>query len=384
MTDDQPGAEPERSGALFWRNWQGYQAGAGPAYEATLYSDAALNGAYVVAGMGPYTLFNTIATRHGELKETLVIRWSSHLPEGTYLPSNYKKSATDSWLGLELDQEFAAVLALVLGVRLWAGGVTREFRDENDPAGQPVAFAHVAPTWQRPRYAVLPRLLDATVFIGDLPTRLARLSALNAAESVALIRAARLYQMAVWVADEDPELAWLQLVSAAEVAADHWYGNKQEPTEALADSQSELVELLRERGGEELVAEVATKLSGVVGSTRKFLEFLTAFAPDPPDTRCEDAFQVPWTSLRKRLRLVYKYRSKRLHSGIPFPGVLNQPPQSGGGEPVRFMEKPPGVAAITATSHWPASELPMFLWLFEHIVRGALLRWFHESLGSNE
>jgi acyl-CoA synthetase (AMP-forming)/AMP-acid ligase II len=31
--------------------------------------------------------------------------------------------------------------------------------------------------------------------------------------------AARLYQMAIRVADEDPELVWLQLISAAEVAA---------------------------------------------------------------------------------------------------------------------------------------------------------------------
>ena len=37
-------------------------------------------------------------------------------------------------------------------------------------------------------------------------------------KAIAIVRAARLYQQAVWVADDDPNLAFLWLVSAVEVS----------------------------------------------------------------------------------------------------------------------------------------------------------------------
>jgi hypothetical protein len=48
--------------------------------------------------------------------------------------------------------------------------------------------------------------------------------AVNAApaDQVALIRAARLHQDAVWIAEQEPELAWLMLVSALETGAGRW------------------------------------------------------------------------------------------------------------------------------------------------------------------
>jgi hypothetical protein len=267
-----------------------------------------------------------------------------------------------------------------LGVRVWSGGITREFSPA-DPYGSPVAYDHVRPVWQPSKRPVLPDLAGAIVSLEDVPDLLRRIPALKADESVALIRAARQYQLAIWVADEDPELAWLQLVSAAEVAATFWKGQTVDPTVAVNEVMPELVALLRDAGGEPLVVKAAAELATLVGSTRRFLDFMLTFDPGPPQERCPDAGQVPWGQLRKRLRLIYMYRSDRLHSGEPFPPPLHRPPLILG-EPPRPSEKPG--AWSSGVSRRPATELPMYLWLFERIVRGALLRWFKESLGAKD
>ena len=367
-------------GALSWRNWVQHEQGTQPMYEATLYSDARFTGGLVVDGMGPYTLINMVRAREGELGDALVLRWSWHLPEPTYRPDDPEKLQTNSWLGLEPDEEFAALLALVLGVRLSSGGVTREFRNKDDPRGLPIAFRHTRPLWERPKRSVLPRFEDSAAFLGTVPDLIGGFPTLSAKESVALIRAARLYQSAVWVADQDPEFAWLQLVSAVEVAAAHWRGQLLDPLRVLKESMPDLAALLEARGGEDLVNDVASELADLTKSRRRFLDFLLTFMPDPPKDRCEEHFQVPWSELERRLNLVYNYRSKRLHVGEPFPPAMNEVPtvlpETG-----RPCERPFGVASFTFTAQWPASKLPMYLWVFEHIVHGALLRWSANSLG---
>lgn len=115
--NDAAGAQPAYNGASCWRVWQAYRGGADPNYEATLYSDASFEGAYSVPGFGPYTVFNTITRPSPELTAALVVRWSHHPTAEHYEPSGDGVSGDDSWIGLSIDQEFAALLALILGCR---------------------------------------------------------------------------------------------------------------------------------------------------------------------------------------------------------------------------------------------------------------------------
>ena len=49
------------------------------------------------------------------------------------------------------------------------------------------------------------------------------------------------------------------------------------------------------------------------------------------------------------------------------------------------MERPFGITFLGGPGvEWTAADIPMHLWVFEKLVRGALLRWFTESLGSSE
>lgn len=277
------------------------------------------------------------------------------------------------------------MLSLFLGRRIWSGGPTREFGSD-DALGQLSVHWHVRPTWNQLKNPVLPHLVGGLsvnqVSLDSIPHLLGGLPTLTALESVSLVRAARQYQLAVWIAEEDPELAWLQLISAVEVVAISWRRRRSDPTGSLADAMPELVE---EAGGDALVARAAELLSDLTKSTSRFLDFMMAFEPGPPLERCPTAFQVPWGELRDRLALVYRYRSRRLHSGESFPSALHESPFEIGqeGERARCAEIPPGLAHFVGASHWPANDLPMYLWLFERTVRAAILRWYEECIEAN-
>jgi hypothetical protein len=65
--------------------------------------------------------------------------------------------------------------------------------------------------------------------------------AVNAApaDQVALIRTARLHQDAVWIAEQEPELAWLMLVSALETGAGRWDRSAGSPIDQVPNFQTE-------------------------------------------------------------------------------------------------------------------------------------------------
>lgn len=348
------------------------------AEEATFFAHVSFSGG-LQESLGPYKLINLIGNGERELKESLALRYTLHLPEQAQPHEVPEKPQVDSSLGLSLDEEIAALLSMFLSIRLRSGGVSRQFTVEsNDPAGLPVVYGRVRPTLEFAKRPVIPRLHHPQAFLGSVPGWLGKLPSLTAGQSVALVRAARQYQMAVWVADSDPELAWLQLVSAVEVAATQWRGAKVDAIDILNEVYPEIVAKLE---NSELSSFVARRLQKLVGSTRRFLDFMAEFDPGPPDQRCEEHFQIPWSDLRRRLNLVYGYRSSRLHSGVPFPPVMNQPPMVLM-EGVPPIERPFGVAHFVGSTQWPANAVPMHLWFFERLVQGALVRWYEESLGA--
>ncbi|WP_156618552.1 hypothetical protein [Mycobacterium sp. 852013-51886_SCH5428379] len=385
MTNASDSAQDAPIGALCWENWKGFEASTDPpvgaymrAEEANLLSDVSFNGG-LIETIGPYTLFNLISHGATSLAESLALRYSLHLPEQSHTVEIPEKPATDSWLGLTLDEEVSALLSLFLSIRIRSAGVTRQFPvDSDDPAGTPVAYSRVRPELALSQRRILPRVSRPRAFLGDVPELLGRLPTLNASESVALTRCAHQYQMAVWVADSDPELAWLQLVSAVEVAATHWRGQKVDAVAGLKELYPKIVGKLND---EEQVKFVARQLKKLIGSTQRFLDFMEEFDPGPPVERCEEHFQISWTDLRRRLTLVYRYRSNRLHSGEPFPPVMNQEPMASD-QGAGWYERPFGVAHFAGSTQWPSDAIPMYLWFFERLVQGALLRWYRESLGS--
>jgi hypothetical protein len=93
--------------------------------------------------------------------------------------------------------------------------------------------------------------------------------------------------------------------------------------------QPDLEEILKQYGGDELVLKVAEEVAPYMVSTKKFVDFVLAFLPDPPSVRPSEWAQHSWDrkSMKASLETIYTYRSKALHGGKPFPAPMCDRPR---------------------------------------------------------
>ncbi len=259
-----------------YRNWKSAQEGNQwtRIWEFPLFARAHFVGE-ISEGLGPYQLINAVAMESG--RPPLFLRIREHLEE--QLPSMEKTQDNHYHGGSEAD-EIAALLSLCLGVRLKAGSATRVFGLNGDPMGRPIGWgvendpdlSATMPPNRRP-------ILKSVVEVKNLSDAgiLATLSKLDIANAISLVRAARMYQEAVWTSETTPELSWIMFVSAIEIVAKEQKVTASTPVEQFQLSRPKLVEILREYGGangDNLVREVAAELAPLMFSTRKFIDFL--------------------------------------------------------------------------------------------------------------
>ena len=76
--------------------------------------------------------------------------------------------------------------------------------------------------------------------------------------------------------------------------------------------------------------------------------------------------------------MIYGHRSRDLHDGIAFPWPLCEPPHIA--ENGRAAEWFPAEGISGRGGQWTKQQLPMYLHTFEHVVGGALRRWWSEEL----
>ncbi|MBL8913172.1 MAG: hypothetical protein JNM17_20925 [Archangium sp.] len=361
------------SGPVCYKNWRAHQEGApcSGGFEVPLYSDCHIAGE-IPDGLGPYALINALPA--GRLDPSLVLRASSFL--NAYALPQMTKTDKTSFTGASLSDEIACLVALALGARIMAGSATRL---EIEKGKWVILGDRDRPTLISPqirRAAIVPRA-GATKTLQRTPLdSLPRLSAENA---TAVTRAARCYRDALWLAESEPDTAWLLLVSALEVASVRLKAESLKPLEIFEISKPELAAKLR-LVGSEVLEEVANALSRELRATGRFLEFMERFLPNPPTERPPPAFQLDWSwkSMRKSLSAIYNYRSEALHEGIPFPPPMSEPPFPIGNDAQVPAETLIGLAAAQQGGVWTKKDLPMTLHTFEYIVRGALLKWWHE------
>jgi hypothetical protein len=295
-----------------------------------------------------------------------------------------QKTVLDHYHGGSMYDEVTALLSLTHGVRMQAGAVTRRFESGADPRGRPVTPDDVPPSLlPRRGSGVIPGVIrvDEKVQAGLVPSY----PHLFPADALALSRAARSYQEAIWIADGDPQFAWLLLVSAVETAAVRWFRAINAPdstnSEVLRAGKPELANLLETAGGEYLLDCVAAQFAEGMRSGFKFRKFLLEFAPSPPEPRPAAQWgMLDWSasSLNTVLLKVYEHRSKALHASVPFPFPMCQPPihfRNEAGEDT-LTERPGGGASFAKGGVWHHADTPILLWAFEHLARGALLNWW--------
>jgi hypothetical protein len=310
-----------------------------------------------------------------------------HLGEWSEREIDWSKTDASLWFGGWIGEELGALVSLALGIRCRYGGAIREYNDVEDRWGR-ISMAR-APILVPPavefgfrRKPQLPEISRTISLNEALPAYLARYGELTPPTAVALVRAARFYEEAVWVADLDPQLSWLRLVTAVEAAAAKWEGNLPDrPTEWIHIAWPDLAAKL-EQPGTAFFEDVAIILAPLVRSGRRFRAFAEAFMPQPLPRRPPPMAQVDWARMSEHLSKIYSHRSKALHEGIPFPASMCEIPNKWGADWDAPAERP---LAPTATSGavWLPEAAPMLLHVFEYIAKATLQGWWQAASASD-
>lgn len=383
-----PGSATAKPNRYSWpatqANWRAMKASAPLLWssEYPLYSDAHITG-QIDKGFGPYKLLNAI--RIGEdheahLHPSVILRMDWHVPRGELAPRLGRSDAEPYHAGSPED-EVAALVGLCLGARMKAGAPTRHFDPGEDPKGRPSAggFKSIPQIGSsRSRGWLLPWARGTQSLDAVLDSPLQSLPELDRGVAAAVVKAARLHQEALWIAEGAPELAWLLLVTAAETAASFWRQASVVPLEWLKQRKPKLCKRFKEEGQESLLNFLSEQLANLVGSTAQFRGFLETFCPDSPASRPQKCYQHSWDrrDLRKSFNTIYGKRSDFVHSGIPFPAMMCEPPYRDQKDRRRYAEIPLGTAMTAAGGAWTKEDAPMQLHIFEYIVRGALLKFW--------
>ena len=369
---------------LNWLNWLDVSdKDTAAVVEYPFYSDAHITDEFT-DGLGPYSFLNTVPfpCSPGVVNSPIILRAAIHLPQS--FPDNDKLETDESlYHGGGTVDELAALTSVALGVRIRAGDESRRFESGQDRYGRPSDWrfkpkpvVHVQPNRQS---LILPAVVD-THPMSQLEI-MESIPRIKPDRYVNLIRACRFYQDALWIAESEPNLAWLMFVSALETAASDFSRADASPGERLRVSKEPLAELLKEHGGDELVDQVAELIADTFGATQKFIKFTLKFKPNEPDQRPDpESCQVKWSNsgLKKILNKVYEYRSRALHAGKPFPAPMLRSPFYDSPDSPASEVPLTGLASHSHGGTWTPEDTPINLHCFHYITRGALLKWWEE------
>jgi hypothetical protein len=350
--------------------------------EVNLYSDTGVSGQM---SCGPYQFLNALFDLHRSFsaRPTMVLRIHLHVPFEVEIPDLDAGTDVSRYHGGNIPQEIAALASLDMGIRLKCGGEIRYFDKsyDSDPAGQPRSENESAvPVLLRATYGRILPLARERARISN--ARLSTYPKLSPQQAVALVRSARRYQDALWLAETQPELAWLLLVSALEVASTFWFSTTTlDKVEAFKAARSSLASKL-EKDAPHLVEPLASELFAITKSTAKFLNFMMKFKSAEPPMRPVEVYQLSWddAEYKKTMGIIYGHRSKALHEGIPFPEPMCGPIMNLGGT---FSEIPSCGGASSYNAVWSQEDIPMQLHVFEHITRSSLLQWWDDMASAN-
>jgi hypothetical protein len=376
-TKNMDGSPRLQTGPPAYKNWKKAldRASLIRTSEYPMFTDAHITG-QIEDGYGPYQLLNAVRIPDDRIDlPAIILRVDEYLDYTA--AQGMPRTDIKNYHGGDLCDEVAALVSLSLGVRLKAGGTSRWFEPDGDPKGRPMSFdVGKNPILLKPSnwLPVLPKAIGLHGL--ETTTLLPKLPELLPDDASALVRAARLYQDALWVVESETALSWLMLVSALETAAGHWRSVEESPIERLGASKPHLEKILEDAGGTELVSKVADEIADYMGATKKFIDFILEFLPEPPTERPHENLQVSWNpkDMKKTMGIIYNWRSRALHGGTPFPYPMCYPPSN------LLEEKPIGLAASAQGGVWVSEDIPMLLHTFEYIVRRALLQWWESML----
>lgn len=361
-------------------------------YEYPLLTDARIIG-HTIEGYGPYKFINPKPSQEkiGLIKPSIILRINAHVA-GSKIVDFCKKRSIELIYEGGAQEQIATLTSLALGVRIKAGGCIRIFsplEEKVDPLGVPIGWHDKPyPILQiDQRGLVLPNVVGPHS-LEDLKP-FSQILSISPENIVALIRAAKLYQDALWIAESEPALSWLMFVSALETAANQWRKEKDNHIERFKNfKEGRLFELLTKYCDQEIINNVASLIADSLGSTKKFIDFVIEFLPGPPAKRPPPDARMDWSkqTMKKILDKIYQYRSDALHEGTPFPDPMCSRPTWESPWEAPAEKYIGGVLNLTMDDKekiWFNKKFPILLNTFEYITRGTLIKWW-KSISTNQ
>lgn len=346
--------------------------------EFIIYSDSRFTDE--VKGELVYSFLNMIPMDDVGVKPTITVRALSAL-DPAKLSFMDKKPHTDDFHGGWLSDEIAALVSLKLGVRAHAGSNVREYAHHTPDYGRPRAEQNPPPPLMSKGSFVVPSA-KKHIKISQLKI-LNDIYKLSEKDFNSLIKSARNFQDSLWICESSPNLAWLLMVSALEVAAGNWDSNKGDKVDRFKAAKPELFDRLLDHNIDGLIEDIATQFEGTFGATKKFCDFCVNFLPDAPPIR-PDSGKIEWDeqSLLKIFKSIYGLRSLALHAGKPFPQPMCSPPDNYFGLAEQAVCPPTSdftPLKSTLGASWSHKEAPINLNVFFHMTHSILNKWW-ESL----
>ncbi len=345
--------------------------------EFALYSDVLLGGGWLT--LGPYEFVpidHVLGANIGHARKLVLLRSWDHLPDEPASGAPEIKTDVEDYVGGNIGDELSALLSLALGCRFRSGGCVRQgLPIETLPVGLADESRHRAPHLVPPHRRPLIDRLAAPRSLQDAKPLLESYPTIDGPDAVALVRSASQYADALWLADADPRLAWIKFIGALEAAANRRDDLRQEtPIAQLKRHKPKLYRQLKD-GPEDALTVVAEETARLFRAEAKVRSFVKAFDPGRPLSRPEGAgWHFDWSELDDALKVIYNHRSRDLHDGIAFPWPLCEAPHLA--EDNMPAERFPALAVSGRGGRWEASELPMYLHVFAHIVGGSLRNWW--------
>ncbi|AHJ76816.1 hypothetical protein [Kosakonia sacchari] len=373
-----------RASLLSYKNCKLFQAkiDSFEIFEFIIYSDSRFTDE--VKGNLVYSFLNMIPFETVGVRPTLTVRALSAL-NTTKLSFMDEKPNSDDYHGGWLSDEIAALVSLKLGVRAHAGSNVREYEGSQLDYGRPRAEQNPPPPLMSKGSLIVP---SAQKYIEISQLKLINdIYKLSEKDFNSLIKSARNFQDSLWICESSPNLAWLLMVSALEVAAGNWDSSRGDKVERFKASKPQLFDRLLDLKFDGLIEEIATEFEGTFGATKKFCDFCVNFLPDAPPIRPKSG-KIEWTedNLLNIFKSVYKLRSLALHAGKPFPQPMCSPPDNYFGLAEQAILPPTSnftPLKSTLGASWSHKEAPINLNVFFHMTHSILNKWW-KSLYSKE
>lgn len=191
---------------------------------------------------------------------------------------------------------------------------------------------------------------------------------------LAFLAAARFYQRALQAVEDDPEVAYLHLITAGEIIANHKPFVENEHVDKA--TRSALARIEREmQGGDALASMLRGKLRSV---KRRFVTAIVSYLEPTFFDRSESSerfTRLTADDIEKRLGAAYDLRSKSVHTGRPFGSWIK--PQHHNAEVQHGEPVVPGDRELERILY----KAPTFVGL-ERLLRFALIG-FAQELGAD-